>query len=160
MQRGKFLLLLATLLVVFAFLIYSSTRQNVQFFMTVEEALSARETLVSRPLRVLGVVIGETISFDARSGILTFEIAHMPVEKAELEAQGGLEVVLRMAAQDPQWARLSVRYYGLRPALLQDGAQVIASGHFGEDSILEAEELLFKCPSRYEEALAEPTEGR
>lgn len=160
MQRGKILLLFLTFLVLLTSLVYFSTRQDIQFFMTVEEALSTKETLASRPLRVLGVVIGETIAFDARSGILTFEIAHVPSDNAELEAKGGLAAVLHTAAQDPQRARLTVRYHGLRPTLLKEEAQVVVSGHFGEDGIFEAEEILLKCPSRYEEALPEPPGGQ
>jgi cytochrome c-type biogenesis protein CcmE len=39
------------------------------------------------------------------------------------------------------------------PDLLQNEAQAILSGYLGEDGIFHANELLLKCPSRFEEAL-------
>lgn len=158
MPRGKFLIFVVIFLAIVIYVISSSMRRGAQFFMTVEEVVSARETLAARPVRVLGVVVGETISFDAQSGILTFEIAHVPADDAALEAQGGLAVASHTAARDPQRPRLIVRYRGVIPTMLQDEAQVIVGGYLGKNGIFEADELLFKCPSRYEEVLPEETQ--
>jgi len=43
--------------------------------------------------------------------------------------------------------------------LLKDEAQAIMTGHLGEDGIFYADELLLKCPTKYEEAVPEQVEG-
>jgi cytochrome c-type biogenesis protein CcmE len=42
-------------------------------------------------------------------------------------------------------------YVGPRPDLLRDEAQAIVTGHLGEDGVFYADELLLKCPTRYQE---------
>jgi cytochrome c-type biogenesis protein CcmE len=37
--------------------------------------------------------------------------------------------------------------------LLRDEAQAIMTGHIGADNIFYADELLLKCPTKYEEAV-------
>ena len=52
-----------------------------------------------------------------------------------------------------------VVYQGARPDLLNDEAQAVVTGKLGEDGIFYAEELLLKCPTKYEEAVPEQAEG-
>jgi cytochrome c-type biogenesis protein CcmE len=44
-------------------------------------------------------------------------------------------------------------YNGPRPDLLKHEAQAIMTGKLDENGVFHAEELLLKCPTRYEEAL-------
>jgi cytochrome c-type biogenesis protein CcmE len=44
-------------------------------------------------------------------------------------------------------------YVGPKPDLLRDEAQAIMTGHLGEDGVFYADELLLKCPTKYEEAV-------
>jgi cytochrome c-type biogenesis protein CcmE len=37
--------------------------------------------------------------------------------------------------------------------LLRDEAQAIVTGHLGQDGIFRANELLLKCPTKYQEAV-------
>ena len=46
-------------------------------------------------------------------------------------------------------------YIGVMPDLLRNEAQAIMTGTLGEDGIFYAEELLLKCPTKYEEAVPE-----
>jgi cytochrome c-type biogenesis protein CcmE len=48
---------------------------------------------------------------------------------------------------------MQVVYIGPRPDLLRNEAQAIMTGHLRENGIFYAEELLLKCPTRYEEVL-------
>jgi cytochrome c-type biogenesis protein CcmE len=43
--------------------------------------------------------------------------------------------------------------------LLRHEAQAIMTGELGEDGIFYADELLLKCPTKYEEAVPEQSEG-
>ena len=78
---------------------------------------------------------------------------------AEIEALGGLAFVLHQAVTDPTRERIQVVYVGPKPDLLRDEAQAIMTGHLGEDGIFYADELLLKCPTKYEEAVPEQSES-
>ncbi|MEA3340326.1 MAG: cytochrome c maturation protein CcmE [Chloroflexota bacterium] len=51
--------------------------------------------------------------------------------------------------------RLDVVYNDVKPDLLQNEAQAIMRGRLGEDSRFYADEVLLKCPTRYEEDVPE-----
>ncbi|MCS6908296.1 MAG: cytochrome c maturation protein CcmE, partial [Anaerolineales bacterium] len=85
--------------------------------------------------------------------------AHVPGSNREIEAQGGLAAVLHAAVTDPSRPRLEIVYHGVKPDLLRHEAQAIVTGKLGEDGVFYAEELLLKCPTKYEEALPEQSEG-
>jgi cytochrome c-type biogenesis protein CcmE len=86
-------------------------------------------------------------------------VAHVPGDNNEIEEQGGLAQVLHAAAIDPNRTRLEVVYVGPKPDLLRNEAQAIMTGKIGEDGIFYADELLLKCPTKYEEAVPDQTEG-
>src|SRR4030065_150414 len=52
---------------------------------------------------------------------------------------------------NPSAPRLQVVYVGPKPDLLRHEAQAIVTGKMGEDGVFYADELLLKCPTRYEE---------
>jgi len=56
---------------------------------------------------------------------------------------------------DPSRSRVTVQYIGPLPDLLRHEAQAIVTGKLGEDGIFHADELLLKCPTKYEEAVPE-----
>jgi len=90
---------------------------------------------------------------------LSFIVAHVPGDNKEIEAQGGLAAVLHAAAIDPNRPRMQVVYVGPIPDLLKNEAQAIMTGKLGEDGVFYAEELLLKCPTKYEEAVPGQAEG-
>ncbi|MCJ7625546.1 MAG: cytochrome c maturation protein CcmE, partial [Anaerolineaceae bacterium] len=57
------------------------------------------------------------------------------------------------AVNDPTQSRLQVKYNGPMPDLLRGEAQAIMTGQLGDDGIFYADELLLKCPTKYEPAL-------
>jgi cytochrome c-type biogenesis protein CcmE len=61
--------------------------------------------------------------------------------------------VLHAAVTDPTRARLTIVYNGPKPDLLRDEAQAIVTGHLDENGIFHADELLLKCPTKYQEAV-------
>jgi cytochrome c-type biogenesis protein CcmE len=80
-------------------------------------------------------------------------VAHVSGDNKEIEAQGGLAKVLSEAVNDPTRQRVAVVYNGPKPDLLRGEAQAIMTGKMGADGIFYADELLLKCPTRYEQAL-------
>jgi cytochrome c-type biogenesis protein CcmE len=127
--------------------------------MTIDEINAKGPAVVGESLRASGAVIGSTIQYDPSTLELTFEVAHVPGDNADIEAQGGLAEVLHAAVTDPTRARMKVTYTGPKPDLLRDEAQAIMTGHVGEDGVFYADELLLKCPTKYEEAVPEQAEG-
>ncbi len=155
MKVNKFLVGGLFILAAVVFLIVASSQANSEYFMTVDELNVQNANVAGKSLRVSGAIIGSTIQYDAQTLTLTFDVAHVPGDNAEIEAQGGLAEVLHQAVVDPSRSRISVTYVGPKPDLLRDEAQAIMTGHMGEDGIFYADELLLKCPTRYEEAVPE-----
>jgi cytochrome c-type biogenesis protein CcmE len=90
---------------------------------------------------------------------LTFLVANVPGDNNQIEALGGLAKVLHEAVTDPARARIKVIYNGAKPDLMRDEAQAIMTGHLGTDGIFYADELLLKCPTKYEEAVPSQVSG-
>jgi cytochrome c-type biogenesis protein CcmE len=147
---GGFLILGAVV-----FLIWTSTAASAEYFLTIDELNAKGSGVVEKNLRVSGAVIGDSIQYDAQSLTLSFEVAHVPADNLAIESEGGLAEVLHQAVMDPSRSRIKVVYVGPKPDLLRNEAQAIMTGHMSEDGVFYAEELLLKCPTRYEEAVPE-----
>ncbi len=155
MQRMKFVIGGLLILAAVVYLIVSSTQANSEYFMTISELNAKGQTVVDKNLRVSGAIVGDTIQYDPQTLTLTFEVANVPGDNAEIEAQGGLAEVLHQAVIDTTRPRMKVIYVGPKPDLLRNEAQAIMTGHIGTDGVFHADELLLKCPTRYEQAVPE-----
>ncbi|HDQ74190.1 MAG TPA: cytochrome c maturation protein CcmE [Chloroflexi bacterium] len=134
-----------------AYLIVSSTGSTAHFFLTIEELLAMGDEVVGRNVTVSGAVLGHTIVYDPSKPRVTFSVAQVPGDPQEVKRAGGLAVVLRNAVNDPNAPRLDVVYDDVKPDLLQHESQAIMRGQIGADGLFYAEEVLLKCPTRYEE---------
>jgi len=155
MQINKFVIGGVLILGAVVFLIWSSTAATSEYFLTVDELNAKGESIVNRSLRVSGAVIGDTIQYDAENLTLTFEVAHVPGDQALIEDEGGLAEALHQAVIDPTRSRMKIVYVGPMPDLLRHEAQAIVTGKLEADGIFHADELLLKCPTKYEEAVPE-----
>lgn len=153
MGRKKFLVGGVVILAAVIYLIISSTQANAEYFLTIDELKSQGTAVVGKNLRVSGAVVGDTIQYDPQTLTLTFDVANVPGDNKEIDAQGGLAKVLHEAVVDPKRTRVRVVYSGPKPDLLKDEAQAIMTGHLGTDGVFHAEELLLKCPTKYQEAV-------
>lgn len=136
-----------------AFMVISASKATAEFFLTIRELQDSERDLSGQNLRVSGAVLGESIAFDVETGQLHFTIAHIPGDDEVIEQQGGLNVVLHQAVIDPKNPRLDVIYSGPQPDMLRDEAQAIVTGTLDSEGVFIAEELLLKCPTKYEESL-------
>jgi cytochrome c-type biogenesis protein CcmE len=154
-SAGRMKFIIGGLLIIAAvvYLIVSSTQANAQYFLTIKELSTKGDNVVGRDLRISGAVVGSTINYDPQSLKLTFTVADIPGDNNEIEAMGGLAAVLHEAVSDHQRERLVIVYNGVKPDLLRDEAQAIVTGKLGEDGVFYADELLLKCPTKYEEAV-------
>lgn len=143
------------------FLIVSSLQANVQYFLTVDEVLEKQQTgeLSGRNLRLSGAVLGDSIQYDMDNLELRFTIVHVPGDIDLVDEEGGLAAALHNAVMDPDRSKLEVVYYGARPDLLQNEAQAILTGELLANGVFEADELLLKCPTKYEGSVPEQADS-
>lgn len=151
--RVKFIIGGLLIVAAIAYLIISSTKANAQYFFTIDELLSRGQSMSDQNVRISGAVVGDSIQYDPKALSLSFTVANVPADNKQIEAQGGLAAVLHAAVTDASRTRMQVVYKGPKPDLLRDEAQAIMTGHFGADQIFYADELLLKCPTKYEEAV-------
>ena len=149
-SRAKFMIGGIMIAVAIIYLIASSTKATKQYYMTIDELIAKGETIVDRDIKISGVIIGDTIEYDAQTLTLWFTIVHVPADFDEVQRAGGVMEVQQQAIADPNASRLEVEYIGPRPDLLRHGAQAIITGRLDEDGVFYADELLLKCPTRYE----------
>jgi cytochrome c-type biogenesis protein CcmE len=159
MGRMKFMIGGLLILGAVASLIFVTTRNNMQEFMTVDELKARGAAATGQNLTVSGAIIGDTIQYDPQTLKLTFTIAQVPGSMNEVTAEGGLAAVLHAAVIDPSRARLPVSYTGPKPDLLKNEAQAIVTGHLDADGVFQADQLLLKCPTRYNDAVPNQAGG-
>jgi cytochrome c-type biogenesis protein CcmE len=157
--RTKFLVGAVLIIAAIIYLVVTSLQSTAQYFYTIDEIQARGAALVGKNLRASGAVLGDTITYDPKTLTITFEVAHVSNDMADVEAAGGLAQALHEAVTNPNANRMTVVYVGPKPDLLQNEAQAIVTGKIGEDGVFYADELLLKCPTRYEEAGPGQTEG-
>ncbi|HMK08248.1 MAG TPA: cytochrome c maturation protein CcmE [Anaerolineales bacterium] len=141
------------------YLIASSTSAAAQYYLTIDELRANPAAARGRDLKISGAVDGQSIVYDPQSLTLRFSIANVPGDLDSIEKAGGLAAVLHQAVIDPQASRLMVEYVGPKPDLLRNEAQAIVTGRLGDDGVFHADELLLKCPTRYEDSVPKQVEG-
>ena len=157
MGRMKFIIGGLLILGAVVYLIFSSTQASAEYFMTVDELNAKGASIVGQNVRLSGAVVGDTIQYDPKTLTLSFQIAHVTGDNNQIEAQGGLAAVLHAAVIDPNRARIKVVYSGPKPDLLKNEAQAIMTGHLDSDGVFHADELLLKCPTKYQDAVPSQT---
>lgn len=127
--RPKFLVAGLLLVgVIVSLMVYGLTTAKA-YWLTVDEVQERSSTLLEKRLRVNGVVVDGSEHWDAEEVTLRFKI------QDEDSPNGQLEIV----------------YYEPRPDNFQRAASVIVEGELLPGGVFEADVLLLKCPSRYEE---------
>ena len=117
-------------------LIVSALSDSTQLYKTVDEYYAEETRLMGQDLRIAGWVVGDTIQYtqiDAETSRLEFDIVD------DLENPG--QRIRVVAMNEP------------KPELLQHEAQALVDGHIDGNGVMHAnaDGLLLKCPTRYEE---------
>ncbi len=149
-MKPKFLIGGLIIAAVIVTLMVTTSKNTGQYYLSVEELLSRQGEMQGKSVRISGVVLDNSITYDPQVPVVRFEIAHIPSDMDEVQAMGGLEAALKQAATDLTLPRLWVTYQDIKPDLLQPEAQAILTGTLGADGVFYADELLLKCPSKYE----------
>jgi cytochrome c-type biogenesis protein CcmE len=122
----KFIIGGVVVAVVIGALIATSFSGSTSDYLTVAEvkALGPDQT---RDSRVAGEIVPDSVEWSTRELHLTFEV-------------------------EDGTGQLAISYYGPQPDMLVDAVEAVVVGKYDPATrVFEAEELLMKCPSKYEE---------
>ena len=108
-----------------AYLVYATAQGSAAYYLTVAELFQNGPS--NETVRVAGFIADDSIRWQERDLLLAFEIG---------DESGSLPVL----------------YQGPRPDMFKDGAEVVIEGTYGQEGVFDAETLMLKCPSKYEEA--------
>ena len=123
----------AVFLVASAFLAYNGLNTYVNPYISVTQILSKPDRYVGRDIQVIGMADFDSVAMED-GGIVKFDI--------EDEGQ-----------------RLSVVFQGSLPQTFFESDQVVVVGSVTSDGYIESEQILPKCPSKYEAAEEEPPQS-
>ncbi len=125
-SRVKFLIGGTVVVVVIGLLIATSFSGSTSNYLTVAQvqALGPDQT---RNSRVAGAIVPDSVNWSTQDLLLTFQI------------------------QD-ETGKLAIAYHGPQPDMLVDAVEAVAIGKYDPATqTFEAQDLLMKCPSKYEE---------
>ena len=140
-MRAKFIIGGVIVAAAVVYLIVSSISSSAQYYLTVKEMRGKGQAMAGRNLRVSGYVVGDSIAYTPQASSLSFDIVDT---HEELSATTKVDMI-------------KILYTGPKPDLLQHEAQAIAEGKLNPDGTFTANNLLLKCPTRYEDQLPTPT---
>ena len=127
----------AVIVALIGYLIVSSISTQGAYFREVGEVLNQQAALTGKSLRVSGKVVTESIQYDAANLDLQFKIS----DPADVNKQ------------------LPIHFHGVQPDQIgRENTEAIVEGVLGQNGSVEANNLLLKCPSRYEEGVAKDYE--
>lgn len=117
----------AIILGVIAFVMFSSFQSNTVYYFTLPELSAQRAQLTGQMIRVNGPLDKNSIQIDQKNLVLEFNM------------QDGNVV-------------LPVVYRGVIPDTLKSGETVVAEGRLDANGTFQADNILVKCPSKYEKS--------
>ncbi len=110
-----------------AYLIYTGLQSSSAYYLTIDELNAKGSSIIGRQVRVSGLVDTPSVDYDHKALLLQFDIASETGE------------------------RLHVVFNGPKPDQMDsEGAEAIVEGKFDGQNF-QAQSLLLKCPSRYED---------
>lgn len=133
-MKPKFLLGGSLIVSAAILLVVTSMASTMQYFLTVTQLRDRGAAVIGQGARVAGAVIFESTLYELRNGE-----PHLEFDIVDTEDQIGQQTPLRIV------------YHGPKPDLLKPHAQAIVEGQLTADGKFVADNLLLKCPTRYED---------
>ncbi len=127
-KQIKFVIGGVLILAAIIYLVVTSIQSTGAYYMTVAEVNSKAQDLTGKKIRMSGAVSQESAQWDAANLLLTFALTD---ETGEL---------------------VTVSFHGSRPSNFTRATEAIVEGQLQPNGVFRADNLLLKCPSRYEEA--------
>ncbi|MCU0501310.1 MAG: cytochrome c maturation protein CcmE [Anaerolineae bacterium] len=129
-KKIKFIVGGAVVLGLIVYLIASAISSSGAYYREVAEVVNEKAALTGKSLRVSGNIVTESIKYDPTTLNLSFAISD-PKDSGK---------------------QLAIHFHGVKPDQMdREGSSAIVEGSLGPNGIVEANNLLLKCPSRYDE---------
>jgi cytochrome c-type biogenesis protein CcmE len=135
-RKARFAVAACLLTGAVGYLMYSGVRQTAVYYLTINEFLAKKESLVNEGIRVAGrVEVGSVTRKMTSSGEdLNFRLGDFKTDGAESSA-----------------GTVPVHFTGVTPDMFKSagGSDVIVEGKY-RDGMIHAQSVLTSCPSKYE----------
>ncbi len=129
-RQLKFIIGGVIVVALIAFLMYNAIQSAGTYYREVHEVLAQQTALTGKAIRVSGNIIANSIVYDPAKLDLQFKISD-PANASQ---------------------QLAIPFHGVRPDQMStEGSSAIVEGTLGTNGVVEASNLLLKCPSRYEQ---------
>ena len=112
------------ILIIVAYLFWSGMKDSSSYFLEINEFFQQKEELVGKGVRINGKLVKESVNWDAKNLLLTFQMTD---------------------GQDT----LNVSHKGVAPNTFEEAPSVVVEGKY-ENGIFYSTQILTKCPSKYE----------
>ena len=129
-KQLKFIIGGVVVLGLIVYLVFSAVQSAGAYYREVHEVLAQQTTLTGKMLRVNGNIVTDSIAYDASKLDLRFKIS----DPADATKQ------------------IPVQFHGVKPDQMdREGSSAIIDGSLRPDGTVAANQLMLKCPSRYEQ---------
>lgn len=130
-HRTRFIILGVVVALAVGYMAYAAFPANARYFLTVNEFMSGKEYQDGRMLRVSGKLVQDSFQRPEGSTVSHFQLAD------------------KDGASDSQ---LSASYVGVMPDLFfNPHSEIILEGKYSPDHVFEADSIMVKCPSKYQD---------
>lgn len=106
------------------YLMFNGIRNFASYYMTVAQFTANESVMVNKPARVSGMLVASSVSYNAGTGMLHFDI------------------------RDGQHV-LPVEFHGVQPDSMTKGAHAIVDGSLLAKGVFKANKVMVQCPSHY-----------
>ncbi len=113
------------ILAVIGYVLFTSFQSNAVYYYTLPEFKAQQSKLAGQTLRINAPLDKNSIQLDQKAVVLRFNLKDGDVVQP-------------------------VVYHGVAPDTFTTGETIVAEGHLGTDGVFQADNLLVKCPSKYE----------
>ena len=124
-KKKKFLIGGIIIFLALVYLAYTGFQSSASYYFTVSETVGQGSSIYGENLRVNGKVLAGSVKSDINTLTLEFTVT-----------EGG--------------ESLPVVYRGVAPDNFVDNADVVVEGSLDSSGVLQADNILTKCPSKYE----------
>ncbi|MCR6545118.1 cytochrome c maturation protein CcmE [Dehalobacterium formicoaceticum] len=131
MTVKKKILISSVIVIGAVFYLIMSGFSNVKVHVSLEELIKSREEYQETYVQTEGRVLGDSVDWDASRVELTFVVTGLKDSEQTMP----------------------VLYNKPIPDNFQNATEVLVGGYYSEDGVFRAEEMVTKCPSKYEAEL-------
>ena len=136
-RKLRFVIGVGLVMAAVAYLITTAIRSTSEYYLTVNEVHSRLSELRGETFRVAGRVVPGPLSWNSQTLTLGFALSSLPSEVAKAAVQSSRVSFRVISRGEP------------KPDMFAANRDVIVEGRFGKGGVIEASQVLTKCPSKY-----------